>query len=314
VAARRRATTQTVSSARRRNRCVRCARCRSVLLLLLLLVSDLNPHRSPALPRGLQVGKNQLDTQQPRTWLQYTAWEAYGCRYQQPSSEQALQCLARRKVRTLIVGDSVSMQLCSWLQCALRPTLCDPHCSHRTWPRNEYKQPLDRCVENQDGRSRDVVCVPIENFVGPFQRQCAPGKPCYHMRAVSDVWRTFSEQEVRANIKAAMERHGMGTGHTEDVLLINVGLHDGTYGDFAEILTEHDSPWERLLRAARAAGFHRVIWNGAPAVHSYAEYTTDCSQVQGRHPDAGPDCQRRDYDPKKLLNGARSMAFNAFMR
>jgi hypothetical protein len=41
----------------------------------------------------------QLATQQPRDWLQYTSWEAYGCRYQQPSSGEALQCLSKRKVR-----------------------------------------------------------------------------------------------------------------------------------------------------------------------------------------------------------------------
>jgi hypothetical protein len=41
-----------------------------------------------------------------------------------------------------------------------------------------------------------------------------------------------------------MERHGLGTGATEDVLLINVGLHDGTYGDFADLLTgETPAAW-----------------------------------------------------------------------
>jgi hypothetical protein len=43
---------------------------------------------------------------------------------------------------------------------------------------------------------------------------------------------------------------------------------------------DEGSPWERLLRAVLGAGFHRVIWNGAPAVHSFTEYTTDCSQVR----------------------------------
>ena len=82
-----------------------------------------------------------------------------------------------RKVRALIVGDSVSMQLCSWLQCALRPEGCSPDCTHRTWPRNEYGQPLDKCVENQDGarmqeREREREREDLVDSHGRWKRPC----------------------------------------------------------------------------------------------------------------------------------------------
>lgn len=50
------------------------------------------------------------------------------------------------------------------------------------------------------------------------------------------------------------------------------------------------------------------------AVHMYAEFTTNCSDLKGRSPLATDNCQRRDYDPKTLLTSPRSVALNAALR
>lgn len=77
-----------------------------------------------------------------------------GGRYHQFDAEEARACLAEGKQRIMVVGDSVSMQMCTWLQCALTKGKCVPDCSHRTWPANDEAYAnvhLNECTENQAG-------------------------------------------------------------------------------------------------------------------------------------------------------------------
>ena len=50
-------------------------------------------------------GRLQLHTHVARPWGQYTAWEAYSCKYSRYSASAAKVCMASRQAKVMIVGD-----------------------------------------------------------------------------------------------------------------------------------------------------------------------------------------------------------------
>eukprot|EP00850_Spirogloea_muscicola_P012860 SM000085S23210 [mRNA] locus=s85:82521:83582:+ [translate_table: standard] len=220
----------------------------------------------------------------------------------------------------MVVGDSVAMHLCNFLQCgSMQGTDCDYHCAHR--------RDTEPCWERQANRSGNVFCVSNELFFGPqiehgLHEHVFPYRGrtfIFPTRGVLWAANALNATFRAANILAAMERNGMGKklpGVT-DVVVFSSGLHDGTldweYFYDAFVSPGQGGSWDALLGSALEAPFDRAVWVSQMAIHKWVADTTDCRDLHP--PESGKaNCIRNDYDGKIYLSNPRMEYLNEFVR
>mmetsp|Transcript_47891 Transcript_47891/g.89220 ORF Transcript_47891/g.89220 Transcript_47891/m.89220 type:complete len:644 (+) Transcript_47891:188-2119(+) len=212
-------------------------------------------------------------------WSVWDSWTGRDCRYCRFSRDKALNCLDNKRIT--LVGDSVSMQLCSYLQCAYHGgSGCSIACEHRMRSRGVPKKNGDvPCFETQTGAG-PVYCVSFDNFLGtPFQG--AGGARGYA------IMKGQTDSEVESNVRLAMQRsfQAVPGEALENVLIIGAGLHDNAFSniDFPspqEDTDQNPNPILRMFRVLVRVGFSRIIYVLPTAVHRYTSWSTDCSHLK----------------------------------
>eukprot|EP00850_Spirogloea_muscicola_P012861 SM000085S23211 [mRNA] locus=s85:98672:101551:+ [translate_table: standard] len=262
------------------------------------VVCDLKD-KSPGRPSLLRDRRGRIEP-----WLNFERWRAHDCDYPRFDQSAGEACLAKHRI--VVVGDSVAMQECNFLQ-----------------------RPEEPCFENQGNRSAVVACVSPENFFGPLlphgghtpRFEKTGPYPWTHIRTAR--WNAIqipAADRVRY-ITEALERHGMGPksnpAGVRTVLLLSIGLHDAV-DDWDVLLDSFTMPgpggtWGALLESAIAAGIDRVVWQSQVAIHKYVADTTNCSEIWATVGVDRVNCIRSDYDPKIFINNPRVELINTFV-
>eukprot|EP00898_Chlorokybus_atmophyticus_P004645 jgi/Chlat1/5181/Chrsp33S05165 len=206
-------------------------------------------------------GSSQLTSNYPE-YHSYEMWRSRDCQYCRYTQASGQKCL--QNITVTVVADSVGMQLCTYLQCALSHSpACDLTCAHRN-------RTLACWVPNSN-----VVCIAADQFISNNQTLGDRG-----FFAVEH----YTDKELAANMRAILTERLHGSPSTvEHVLLLAIGLHDAAYG---RVTKEHLIPAvQRFVAAVRAVQlFDRLIWMPATAVHPLIAQQAKCDWQHWGHP------------------------------
>jgi hypothetical protein len=199
-----------------------------------------------------------------RTVRAYSRWESRTCRLCRFDKKQGAACL-KRTAPLLMVGDSVMMQLCRVMQCALHVAeggngndCILQGVMRQGIPGTDPDLGCDNC--RVPAAAKGVIeCSSFDNFTGVGNGRGGDR----HLSAVQRM----SDADLDAAVGGWGERGSFGRGR-KPTIVMNVGMHDLTFvGDAETTFTGEDNPDPGLRRSPHAAGtFDRLLRAVGPGV------------------------------------------------